>query len=98
MQAYKFSDKRPSSLVVIPALAGLALLVSGAAHLPVPVADPAAPLQALAADDSRAQLQLGLDYRDGLNGVARDPAQARVWLERAANQAVANDARARTRK
>lgn len=37
------------------------------------------------AGDPTAEFQLGMRYRDGAWGVARDPVQARYWLRRAAN-------------
>jgi len=80
----------------IPVLALVAVLaivsVLGSADKP---SDDAHWLNRMAnAGDSDAQLQLGLDYRDGRLGLAQDPAKGLIWLQRSAKQrnAYAEDA------
>lgn len=84
------------------AFAAAVALLAGLALKFVPPVDTAVldhtRLQALEAqaklDDSHAQTQLGLAYRDGADGLARDSQQARYWLERAAKLGEPSAARA----
>jgi TPR repeat protein len=79
------AGKKSSAKTIV--IAGLALAAAiGVAHMQKHPVTPLMTLTQLAQDgDEGAQLQLGLTYREGRNGVAPDQTKAIYWLERAAD-------------
>lgn len=86
MQFFKHFKKSPSATLLLTALAAAGAVAAAPGHAEgVSAAQEISWLSQLAANgDTGAQLQLGLAYRDGRDGLAPDPKASVHWLTAAA--------------